>query len=255
MNRERRRKIDLFWLLTKKELTLKYKRTTIGIFWSLLHPFLTTVVLFIAFKVFMRFEMENYIFFLLCALFPWNWFYTTVIMSTQALTNNVNLIKTTRFPIHFLIMATVFAQLINFLLALLIIVGLSYIYGKGIGINYFLGIPILIVIQLIVLTGASLAISIVNVYFRDLEHIASVFLTMLFWLTPIIYPLELVPETYRIYVSINPLTHLVTAWRDLFMLGFINWNSVLVSFGSSVIFLLFGIIVFKKLKKNLYEIL
>ncbi len=188
IDKEIRRKLDLLCLLTKKEITLKYKRTFLGIIWSLLNPILLSIVLFIAFNIFMRFQMENYIFFLLSALFPWNWFSASVTMSTGTLIGNVNLIKKVRFPRHFLVLATVLAQLVNLLFALPIIVCLTYIYGKGPGINLFLAIPILIALQFIVTTGISLAISMVNAYFRDMEYIIGVFISMLFWVTPIIYP-------------------------------------------------------------------
>src|SRR5512139_3354556 len=110
MNRELRRKKDLLLLLTKKEITLKYKRTVLGIFWSLLNPILLAIVLFIAFKVFMRIKMENYTFFFLSALFPWNWFSASVTMSTGTLISNVSLIKKIRFPRHCLVVATILAQ-------------------------------------------------------------------------------------------------------------------------------------------------
>src|SRR3990170_8283832 len=124
-NREFRRKRDLLWLLTKKEITLKYKRTFLGILWSLFNPILFALVLFIAFKIFMRIQMENYIFFLLAALFPWNWFSASIIMSTGTFIGNVSLIKKVIFPRHFLVIATVLAQLVNLLFAMPIIVAFS----------------------------------------------------------------------------------------------------------------------------------
>ena len=91
--REFTRNRDLLWLLTKKEITLKHKRTALGILWSLLNPILLALVLFVAFKIFMRIKMENYTFFLLSALFPWNWFSASITMSTGTLISNVSLIK------------------------------------------------------------------------------------------------------------------------------------------------------------------
>ncbi len=120
-SREFRRKRDLLWLLTKKEVTLKYKRTFLGLIWSLLNPILLAAVLFIAFKIFMRIQMENYTFFLLTALFPWNWFSASITMSTGALIGNVNFMKRIRFPKHFLILSTILGQFVNFMFALPII--------------------------------------------------------------------------------------------------------------------------------------
>ena len=254
-NREFRRKIDLLWLLTKKEVTLKYKRTVLGILWSLLNPILFALVLFIAFKIFMRIKMENYTFFFLSALFPWNWFSTSLSMSTVSLVGNVYLIKKIRFPRHFLVLSTIMAQLVNLLVALPIIIGFSYFYGKGPGMSWFIAVPILIVVQFIVTIGISLAISMVNAYFRDIEYIIGVVISMLFWMTPIVYPLEMVPEAYRIYLILNPLTYLITAWRDLFMSNLVDWDNIGISFVSSLIFFVFGTLIFKKLGKRLDEVL
>lgn len=253
---EFRRKTDLLWLLTKKEVTLKYKRTFLGILWSLLNPVLLAIVLFIAFKVFMRIKMvENYTFFFLSALFPWNWFSASVTMSTGALVWNVNLIKRIRFPRHFLVLATILGQFVNFMFALPIVVCFSYFYSDGPGMSWLVIIPILIVIQSIATIGICLMVSMVNAYFRDMEYIVGVVITLLFWMTPIIYPLKMVPEAYRVYLAINPLTYLITAWRDLFMSNFIEWGSIGISFGSSLVFVLLGIIVFKRLGKRLDEVL
>jgi lipopolysaccharide transport system permease protein len=249
------RKKDLLWLLTKKEITLKYKRTVLGILWSLLNPILLALIYFIAFKIFMRMQMENYIFFLLVALFPWNWFSASIIISTGVLINNVSLIKKIRFPRHFLVVATILAQLVNLLFAIPIIIVFSYFYGNGPALNWLLIVPILIVVQFIVTTGLCLCISMINAYFRDMEYIVGVAMSMVFWLTPIIYPLNIIPQKYRIYLAINPLTYLITAWRDIFLSNCIDWGNIGISFGSALIFLSFGIFLFQRLGKRLDEVL
>lgn len=254
-NKEFIRKRDLLWLLTKKEITLKYKRTFLGILWSLLNPIVLAIVLFIAFKIFLRIQMENYTFFFLSALFPWNWFSASVIISTGTLIGNVNLIKRIRFPRHFLVISTILAQLVNLLFAIPILVGFSYYYGKGPSINWIISIPLLIIIQFIVTIGICLAISMVNAYFRDMEYIVGIVVTLLFWLTPIIFPLNIVPEGYRIYLIINPLTYLITAWRDIFMSNLIDWGNISISFGCSLVFLFLGIFVFQRLGKRLDEVI
>ena len=254
-NHKFRRDRDLLWLLTKKEITLKYKRTALGVLWSLLNPVLLALVLFIAFKIFMRIQMENYTFFLLAALFPWNWFSVSIILSTGTLIGNVNLINKVIFPRHLLIIATVLAQLFNLLFAMPIIVGFSYYYGKGPGINWLLIIPILITIQFTVTIGICLMVSVINAYFGDMEYIIGAIITILFWVTPIVYPLDMVPEAYRIYLILNPLTYLITAWRDIFMSNLINWANIMVSFGASLPFFLLGIFLFRRLGKNLDEVI
>jgi ABC-type polysaccharide/polyol phosphate export permease len=95
----------------------------------------------------------------------------------------------------------------------------------------------------------------VNAYFRDMEYIIGVVISLLFWMTPIVYPLEIVPEAYRFYLAINPLTYLITAWREIFMSNYIDWRSIGICYGSSLVFLLLGILVFQRLGKRLDEVI
>lgn len=118
LNDTLQRKIDLIYLLTHKEFALKYKRTVLGIFWSLLNPILLALVFFIAFKIFMRFKVENYPFFLLSALFPWTWFSSSIIISARSLVDNITLIKKVVFPRHYLVASVILAQLVHLLFSI-----------------------------------------------------------------------------------------------------------------------------------------
>jgi len=255
MNKKTRQQIDLLKILVKKEITLKYKRTYLGFLWSLLNPLLTALVLFIAFRIFMRFEMENYTLFLLAAIFPWSWFSASVTMSTNTLTGNIALIKKVLFPKHFLILATIIGQLVNLIFALPILLVFVYYYGKAPALNWLYGIPLLIVVQFIVTYGVALVISMVNAFFRDMEYIINVSVGMLFWMTPIIYLLEAVPEKYRVLLVINPVTYLIQSWRDIFLNNTINWHNISISLVTAVVVLLAGTFIFSRLNRRLDEVL
>ena len=254
-NRKTRQQLDLLRLLVKKEITLRYRRTYLGFLWSLLNPLLTGLVLFIAFSVFMRFEMENFALFLMAALFPWTWFAASVTMSAGTLTGNVALIKKVIFPKHFLLLATIIAQLVNFIFSLPVLIALAYYYGSAPTLNWLIGIPVLVVVQFAVIYGLTLIISMVNAFFRDLEYIVTVLVGLLFWMTPIIYPLEAVPEEYRVFLAMNPVTYLMQAWRDLFFNNTINWHNISISAITAAVVLLAGLLIFKKLDKKLDEVL
>lgn len=255
MTRSLRQKIDLLRLLTRKEITLKYKRTYFGFLWSLLNPLLTAIVLFFAFKVIMRFKMDDYALFLLTALFPWTWFAASVTMSANALTSNVSLLKKLVFPKHFLIIALILGQLVNLLFAIPVIFMLGLFYGKMPSMEWIIGIPILIIVQFMVIYGVSLAVSMINAFFRDMEHLVSVVVNMLFWMTPIIYPLEAIPEKYRVLLSLNPIMYLVDAWRELLLHNRIKWDSIGISALTALFVLAAGIYIFHKMEDKLDEVL
>lgn len=252
---ERQRALDLLWLLTKKEVTLRYKRTALGVLWSLLNPLLLALVLFFAFKVIMRFRVDNYAFFLLSALFAWTWFSASVTISTGVLIGNAALIKKVRFPRHLLVVATALAQLVNFLFAIPIILALAYLQGPGADLIWLLGIPLLIVPQLALTIGAGLALAMVNAYFRDIQYMVGVLITLLFWMTPIIYPADMIPERYRIIFLLNPLASLITAWRELFLSHVIDWGNVGISYLIGLVALGLGALIFRAFGRKLDEVL
>lgn len=253
---ELQRKIDLIFLLTRKEISLKYKRTTLGILWSLLNPILTAAVFFVAFKIFMRFKIDNYTFFLLSALFPWSWFASSIIISARSLVDNVTLIKKVIFPRHYLVASVIFAQLVHLLFAFPILFFFSFL-GKSQGPSFIwlLGIPILIAIQLVFTFGISLIISITNTFFRDIEYLVGVFMNLVFWMTPITYPLSAIPEKFRRLALLNPLTSLMSAWRSLFLQNEILWSNVGIALLMALIFLSLGLMVFRRLERRLDEVL
>ncbi|MBS3976420.1 MAG: ABC transporter permease [Syntrophomonadaceae bacterium] len=255
INKKTRQQLDLLKLLIKKEITLRYRRTYLGFLWSLLNPLLTALVLFIAFNIFMRFEIENFALFLLAALFPWTWFAASVTMSTNTLTSNVSLIKKVIFPKQFLLLATIIAQLVNFIFSLPVLIGLVFYYGSAPNLNWLIGIPVLITIQFTVIYGLSLIISMANAFFRDLEYIVTVLISLLFWMTPIIYPLKAVPEDVRVLLVMNPATYLMQAWRDLFFNNMLNWHNIAISAITAAVVLLAGLLIFKKLDRKLDEVL
>lgn len=254
-NRDIQRKFDLLVLLTHKEFALKYKRTTLGILWSLFNPLLTALVFFAAFKVFMRFQMENYTFFLLSALFAWSWFSSSVIISARSLVDNVSMIKKVIFPRHYLIAAVILAQMVHLLFSIPIMLIIAAANGVTPSWIWFLGIPLAIAVQFVFTLGISLAISICNTYFRDIEYLVGVLMNLVFWMTPITYPMSAIPENYRFIALINPLTSLMNLWRSIYLHNTISLNDLGVASFMAVIFLVIGLALFRRLEKRLDEVL
>ncbi|MBI1979601.1 MAG: ABC transporter permease, partial [Elusimicrobia bacterium] len=238
------RKVDLLYLLTRKEIALKYKRTVLGIFWSLLNPLLMAIVFFIAFKIFMRFQIENYTFFLLSALFPWNWFLSSMIISSRSLVDNVTLIKKVVFPRQYLVASVLLAQMIHLLFSIPILVGLSSFGGPGPSLSWIIGIPLLILVQWIFTFGIASMVAIGNTYFHDIEYLVGILLNLTFWVTPITYPLSSIPANLKPFFLLNPLTSLIACWRGLFLENKILWKELGIAFLFSLILFQLGRIVF-----------
>lgn len=204
-------------LLTLRELKLRYQDTVLGFVWSLIKPLLLGAVLFVALKTFVRIKVEDYHLVLLTGLFPWIWFQTSVLLAAPSFAHNGALIKKIHFPRFVLPLSTVANNGIHFVLSLPILVLLILISGYRPSPAWLLGIPVLTVVQLGMLMGVVLLVASVDVFFRDLEHLAEVALNLWFYVTPIIYPLDIVPEPWDRVLLINPLASLIEGWRSLFL--------------------------------------
>ena len=256
LSKNLRRDLDLLWMLTHKEIALQYKRTFLGIFWSLLNPLLLAAIFYIAFIIILKMEKKDFPLFLLAALFPWTWFSSSVGASTVSMISNKSLIKKYPFPKHFLPTAVVFSQGVHFLFSLPIIALLVYSYGKTVHLIWFLGIPLLLIIQFLMTVGVCFIVSVVNVYFMDFQFIVSFFLNLLFWVTPIIYQLDTIPAPYRsISFYANPLTPLMSSWRELFLSNRINWIWMAMALFAALITFLAGLLIFRRLNRRLDEII
>jgi lipopolysaccharide transport system permease protein len=221
----------------------------------LLNPLILAVVLNLAFRVFLRVTIEDYPFFVLSALFPWTWFSASVLVASGTMIENAPVIKKVRIPRSFFVFASVLTQLLNFLFTIPVIIVIAWVYNRDPQFSWLIGFPLLMILQFFLTTGMALMVSILNAYFRDMEHLLAVLLNLLFWLTPIIYPLETAPGEYQRYLGLNPLVHLTTAWRELVMSGRLDWPAILNTFLFSGVIFLAGFWIFRRGEKRLDEVL
>lgn len=220
---------DLLTVLIHKELKLKYKNTALGYLWSLVNPLAFAFVSYIAFKTIIKIQIENYLLFLLAALFPWYWFSNCLNGAPSIFLSNTSLIKKVNFPRALLLVSHVFLEMIHFVLSLPVIFLVVLIYGYSPHLIWLVGVPLLLVIQFATLYGLTLVVSSLNLFFRDLEKIINVTVTLLFYFTPIIYAENMVPDDYKALVDYNPLAALMLSWRSLFLEGALHADKVGIS--------------------------
>jgi lipopolysaccharide transport system permease protein len=255
MNPTIQHRIDLIIVLTQKEMKVRYKNSFLGYFWSIAHPLALAFVFLIAFKVVMRIQMENYALFLIAGLFPWQWFCNSVNMSPTVFLGNASIIKKVKLPRNTLLVATVLQDAIHFILSIPVIVFFLFIYHQLPSLPWLYGIPLLLGIQFLLTYGVCLAISSINLFFRDLERLTFIFTTFMFYFTPIIYPETMIPEKYAYLVNLNPIAPLMVSWRNLFLNGTLDPLSLMVSFSYSTFAFMIGYMVYKKLSWKFAEVL
>lgn len=246
---------DLILVLTQKELKVRYKSSFLGYLWSILNPLFYTLIYFLAFKIVMRISIEDYTLFLICGLFPWQWLANSVSMAPMLFLSNASLIKKTNFPRETVILADVFQNMIHFIIAIPVIIVVLFIYDKIPSWSWFYGIPVLLLIQFLITYALTLAISSLNLFFRDLERITALFITLAFFTTPIFYSETMIPEEYHWLLYINPLSGLMVSWRNLFMTGGFEIRFVLRSLIAGVVVFLIGYFIYRKLRWRFAEVL
>jgi len=255
MNLKIQHYLDLITVLTQKEIKVRYKSSFLGYLWAIVHPLAFAFVFFIAFKVVMKIQMEDYALFLIAGLFPWQWFANSVSASPMVFLGNASIIKKVNFPRNIIPLTTVLQDMIHFGLSIPVIVLFIFIYHKSPSISWFYGIPILLGIQFLMTYGISLIVSSINLFFRDLERLTAIFTTLLFYFTPIIYPETMIPEKYKTLINLNPLAPLMISWRNLFLNGQLEATSLMVSLAYSTFAFMLGYLVYRKLSWKFAEVL
>jgi ABC-type polysaccharide/polyol phosphate export permease len=207
---------DLLVLLVQKELKLKYKGSVLGIFWSLLNPLLMMAVYALVFSIIFKFTIPRYPVFLLAGLLPWSFFQSSITGSTMSVILNGHLVRRVKFPIDFLPTTTVLANLFNVLPSFAVLLVFTFFYRQPVGLP-LLALPLLLALQVVFTIGLGLGLSALTVYFRDLEHLIPIGITVWFYGTPVIYPLSIFaghPNVHALLL-LNPMTWLITAYQDI----------------------------------------
>ena len=237
----------------KKDIRGKYKGSFLGVLWSFLNPLLSVLVYAIVFPYIMRVKVENYLIYLITGIIPWTFFTSAINMGMNSIIFNSNIIKKVYFPRIILPISSVTSCLVNFLISCIII--LLFCIGSGVGVSvYLLWLPIVAIIQYIFQLGVVFILSAVEIYMRDIEHIINFFISMLFYVTPILYTPDTFPDRLSWLLKINPLAYLMIAYRNIF---FYQQNpsikGLAVVFVFSVILFFVGYYIFEKLQKGFAE--
>lgn len=209
---------DLARLLVAKELKLRYRRSVLGFAWTMLNPLLTMLILTVVFSHVMRVQVEKFPVFVLSALLPWNFFAQSVTGGSMSIVHNESLLRNVRVPRAVFPIALVGSHLVNLVLALVPL--LVVMIWQQVPLRpAVLAVPWCLLAIGIFTTGIVLATSAWTVFFRDLAQILEVGLTALFYLTPVIYPLSILPDRYAWAFRLNPMYWFVTPLRSVFFDG------------------------------------
>ncbi len=238
-----------------RDLRTKYKRSVLGYLWTVIHPLAMMTVLAVVFSNIMKIPVKDYAVFLFTGLLPWNYFNSTAMMSLNSIRQNSRLFAQIPVPKYIFILSIAFSNLVNFFLALIPLFVIILVVGRPLPATTAL-FPMAVLPLFCVTVGVSLVLAACNVFFDDTLHLTEVAMSALYFLCPVLYYRDLLPLWLQKYVVLNPLFCQIETFRRLLYEGALpDPNTYLINLGGSVLVLLGGLWLFRKVQdKFLYFI-
>ena len=235
------------WLLTSRDLKVRYSTSALGYVWSILDPLVMSAIYFFVFTVVFRRDVggEPYIVFLLSGLLAWMWFTGAVSDSTRAFLREAKLVRSTKIPRTIWVGRLVASKGIEFLLSLPVLAVFAIVAGAQLHwqVVFF---PLAIALQAVLVTGVGLLVAPLVVFFRDLERATKLVLRFLFYASPIIYSTDNLPVEIQPWAALNPLSGIFALYRSTFFASELDVPLILTSALISVLLLVVGLIVFRR---------
>ncbi len=210
---------ELLRQLVVRNLKVRYQRSVLGFLWALLNPLATIAILVMVFSQIIRIGVPSYWAFLVSGYFAWVFFLHTVGTSAAIINDHAYLARSASFPTEILVFAAAGSRLIEFVLELALVVAVLAIFHHGALPSSFLLLPLLVAIQCALTLGLALPTAAMSVFFHDIEHALPVGLTMLAYLSPVYYPVALVPEALRTIYLFNPIAVVLTLYHRVLYEG------------------------------------
>lgn len=249
----------LFMFLVRRDIMLRFQQTVIGFIWIVLQPLIQMVIFYILLGVLVKVPTGNipYHLFFLSAFVVWQFFSQVVIYSTNSLVGNIGIIIKSYFPRLALPLASVASLLVDFAISIVVLLIFLLINGNFPITTRYLLLPVLVVITTIFSSGVGLLFGALIVVFRDMRNLMNFILMIWMYLTPIMYPMSIVPEPYRILLYLNPLTGLVEAFQWVFLhqgdLPKVSY--LLVSFVTAILIWFGGAIAFRAMENKVADVM
>lgn len=241
------------WLLQElviRDLKIKYRRSVLGYLWSVLNPLLMMLVLTAVFSTVFRFDIPNYPVYLLTGQLLFTFYSESTTMAMDSILNGADLIKKVYLPKYIFPLSRVLSTFTTMLFSLVALFIVMIITDASFHITLIL-LPIVFIYMLLFSLGVSLILAVSVVYFRDIKHLYSVFLSALNFLTPIFYPTSILPDWLKPWMIFNPLYDYIELFRDILLYGeWPSWEENLLCFICSIGFFIVGMLIFEKHQKN-----
>lgn len=236
----------LLYELVARDVKIKYRKSILGVLWTILNPLLMMVILSIVFSNLMKFDVENYSLYILGGQILFTFYNEATSGAMSAILGNASLIKKVYIPKYLFVLSRIASSSINIMSSFCAMIIVMLCTRTELHFTMFLAI-VPIIFLVVFSLGVGLALAALTVKFRDVIHLYGVFLTGLMYLTPIIYPMSILPNWVRFIVNLNPLTWMVEMFRDVMIYNTIpSFTKIVVSLVVSFVTLAIGLWIFYK---------
>lgn len=253
MSRDLRNYFDILTVLAAKDFKVRYRNSVLGFVWALLNPLAYMAILTLVFSYLFRVSIPNYASWLLIALLVWRFFQVGTAQGLFSIVGNPSLVTKVYVPRYLIVLSNNLANFIGSSLEFLVLLPLLVWLGVGLTV-YALILPLLMVMEFLLIFALSLSLSALNLKYRDFYQIWDIALQLGFWLSPIVYDPNLIPPRFRFSYSLNPMTSLIGAVRQIFLEQQPPTEFQMAVIVASVIFFLsLGFLIFKRMEKGFAE--
>lgn len=247
---------ELFYFLLWRDVKIRYRQTVLGAAWAVIQPLVAMVVFTLFFGTMAKIPSDGipYPIFSYSALLPWTYFTGAISFSGNSLVGNAQLIRKVYFPRVTLPVSSVMGGLVDFAIAFVVLLGMMFYYHIAIGWGLLLW-PFLILELLLLACGVGMFLAALNVKYRDIKYAIPFIMQLWLFVTPIIWPLSMVPPRLKLLVQLNPLTGVMEAFRASLLGRPIEYQSLLISTALTAVCLIVGWMYFRRTEREFSDMI
>lgn len=246
---------ELLWVLTERDIKVRYKQTVLGAAWAVIQPLMLMVVFSVFFGKLAKMPSDGipYPIFAYCALLPWTFFANALSSSAGSVVGSANLISKVYFPRLIVPLSSIGSWLVDFAIATAILLGLMLYYDIGWTANLLVA-PLLVVAVVFVALGVGTMLAALTVAYRDFRYVIPFLLQFWMFATPIVYPATIVPERWQWILHLNPMAGLVEGFRSAFLGRPFDTPALAISVAASIVLFGMGVAYFEKVERRFADI-
>lgn len=243
---------ELFYILSWRDIKVRYKQTVIGSAWSIIRPLATTIIFTIVFNKLAKFQspgLAPYSIMVFCGMLPWQFFSNSISESGNSLTGNASLLTKVYFPRIIIPVSSLVTGMVDFAISFLLLIGM-FLYYQFVPDVKILLLPVFILIVFLAALGAGMFISALNVKYRDFRYIVPFVIQIGLYITPVGFSSSIIPDKWKLLYYINPMAGVIDGFRWTILGEPLYWRGLVVSLLVTAFMLWFGLQYFRKTEKS-----